>query len=132
MFKNKISTIIFFSFLFIGSLALGIILGQNDTYKLTGTFINIVYYVGKVFALLSILAFIYFKVKDDNRVNNNIMVYATVMIQLIPLSIRLLLVGTPGVWIKILGVFVVLVGIASFIGLYIFGEIEEEDEEVLE
>lgn len=85
-----------------------------------------------MFALLSILAFIYFKVKDDNRVNNNIMVYATVMIQLIPLSIRLLLVGTPGVWIKILGVFVVLVGIASFIGLYIFGEIEEEDEEVLE
>lgn len=128
MLKNKISAIIFFVLLFAGSLAVGIILQGHDAYKLDKGFIQVIYWVGKVFALLSILALLYLRVKDNHRAVDKMYLYATIMIQIIPLAVRLLLSDRQGTFVIILSIAAVVIGIGSFIGLYIFDDVEEKNE----
>lgn len=132
MLKSKIWRVSIFIGLFLISITIGILLSYSKDFKVIDTFSNVIYITIKSLALLAILLVVYLIVKDDYKSNSLIILYATLIIQLVPLASRLILAGssvTTGS--KILVIVLGILSNLSLIGLYIFTE-EDKNEENLD
>lgn len=132
MLKSKIWRVSIFIGLFLISITIGILLSYSKDFKVIDTFSNVIYITIKSLALLAILLVVYLIVKDDYKSNSLIILYATLIIQLVPLASRLILAGssvTTGS--KILVIVLGILSNLSLTGLYIFTE-EDKNEENLD